>query len=1750
MAHNKINQGHRSLGADEGRGRAPRRCAKVALVALLLAFVFSRNALAQVEFVSADDMSALTAPIRDGLPSAGIIPVNIHSHPAIAVAAKRVEEIFRRVVEPGEFPGKLLVLFGDDYTGNARTIRNPEKQGDTVFIINLGELYGSHSDAEVAATICHEIEHHFSQIQTRVDALANSQNREDRIRASLLKRTIETEVDLRARQRLGRAGYPVEAMESLWQRERKYEKGEFSVSHTAQSSRVHALQGAAVIDSRMRGARYKVREYGNSTVLVDDIKRNLFNTPEFEAGQRRKIAEILKTKINPAQKYYDQIAAGKFAGVANTKFGLFALEIAKTLGQIEALGHTFLTDSERIDLEIKVHHKMEKWFREALDRHLRTHKPTSKQMSQIAALNSRYRELMWVEKIEASPLIQHFEDKKKWQARLQQLSNIPLTDPLEQLRNKEEVTNILRHLKEAEEREPLFKKVFNEDAIALAKQYQDFSRNEQEKADSDIVAGTVLSKRYSAFDQEQSRMLDQRKLVGALERDASLDTLRGFMWGIDSRFKEDKFGDAIVRPKDIDEALTLLQNYFDGCSRNLQENPGPKARRKLLERTVYVSLNTFNGRLKPLLSPLLKSPQHRAPTVNALRGLVSSLVDTAGSIEELSELFQSVRTDMEPIRGWGGSWQRTEVVHQGGFVWTPELAREILDPELTNRFFLKTQSELQRAMRAGNSDGVETISRVLAQIGNAFSQPGGRRAFIPEPWYKLESDIRNYAESELQSILKRPPSPLEAKHYAVARYPGIFELTVSADRPSGTAIVETLIKIQKQAIDPSRLTGQVPLADLAAKILRRDKVDHLVAELLPSLRPTDKSYNKTHDYDSLRPSQQFGERTVPLLISAFNTNPQTASSSVLKALDPVNADSRVRSFDWQQYWQFLGEVLKVEANRTLGTNPSRENVKAAASRIFAATRPWRLQWGLKDEHPNPFRDWQANLTHRGPEEGAERLLGFMDALAEADKAGMAAGIRQSFRVYDREKELSGRVDLKALVQSISDLQESGNARPEELLELVQRYTDVAGPKSDADAVILGIIKTVPRHSELAKRLLDPSLVERCYFDATKIEVSKWQLEERFGIEGLHQQLKARTSPVEKVGRREIVGSVRRYLDHQMENHSAAKNEVLNWAEERLLTNEEETAFLEERAMGKKNWYLSDRLILIDAPQLLNASLNNNVDRWELMRYLIGDTQDVPAFVSRGYSQEENQQLLEESRKHFQRAGPYERAYLLQPLLDTHNGMLSSPGTRELVISRILGPHAANNVARTVIESYIRHAPSSDGQYLLAYVLGGLTGKPKDAIPSLADVFQAAGPFGVKVAQALRASGALPPNQRQQLDKFFDSALPPTRPEIFEQLKEIFGDKLESIDSVRQVVGSGSVNYVVLVDIRHPQTGETVPVALRVGRATTEGQVFSENEIWEKVLKELSTSTNPQLRRFAIVGEEIRREVMQTLGPDGDELDQRVERASLKEAAKAYRYAIPGSNGWVVDTAEVDGRIQGIIPEHFQKRVSAFHFVDNVKIADIPDPALRDFVNHSMLTAELRAIDGGVFDPEGHPGNWLVDLKNKRIVRIDLAKLVRFDKQEIADAKALLTKMLNPYFNKSEVSDLAKSLLGAFDWSPMKHGPPSVTDIEGELRRLLKHRDLPAWEDPLERIFFIRQAMEDKYGDGKILRLSRPLLATVASLARTRILSERMVPGSYQTRLLEWLDAPIKSIRRRVIVKKVMGLPADYCRRMIRMLTGK
>jgi hypothetical protein len=1719
------------------------RTRRIQIFILAAALFLADVCLAEIDFVSADEIHRLPAEVTQLLLDSEELLVNVNSNPALRVAANRTLEIFKKLVKPGDFNGPVHLYFTDDYRPNAQTTLTEIKGYGTAVGISLGLFKMADRDAEVAAALSHELEHHFSQLQKRVDALEATGNWDKRAEARLLRRTVEIEVDLRSRYRLAEAGFPIDATATLSRKLRKLVGDAISPTHAIQSARVHAISAAAIVDSRFRGLQFTETKEGKSTALVDDFQRDYLQNNTLIKLQREKIRRLLDSTQNPATKYFKAIESGTYTGQGNTISGFFDLEVSRIMAKVEALGHTFLTNAERLKIETEANEIIEKRFQEALDTFLANAQPTHDQLNHVASLFHLHRKFHSVPDVSALGLLKYYREREELATRQRRLSWKWTLDPIKKMRREDELRQIQSKLAELDESYQILIMAFSSKAHALAESYESLPPQAKDAAFEAIGEGSVLYQKYGANDRERNARLKKAALT-IETTPQSLKSARDLMWQIGERFTErgvHRFEkQKTVRPEELDEALRLLKTFTNAVETSLNNKAAKPVVQPVIEN-LGIAFGTYSGTLKPVVAALLRSPKHYPVIVDTLRNSFAEIVRHAKDASEIAPLFHSVRNDVIPVEGWNAPWTRSPFGYQDGFVLTPKLAHDILNEEFKLQISEKLKAILQAAISSKDAKEIDRISRILSQIHNAvgdFTAAG--------PWSQIQDSIRNYATGELLELFPGA-SDKQLESLVFARFPALYSVTPISERPSKENVINDLASLWQASPDSvAKATGIFPIADLVTNVPPTPSNISNIQTLLPAIRFT----SDTETMDELRRSEHFFTHVLPVLEAVMEQSPEAASRSILEALDPAVSDARVAKSDHSRRDQLLQRALIVETKLT--DHPTRQDVERATSAVLNIVRTWGLN-SDSFEAPNTngsFIAWQRHVLSGESGATPERVLGFLDAVSKAKSKGIYNGIRAEFAKSDAERALNARIDENDLRKTIEWLQKQNLASPSQMTEMLRQYTDMYSPQPAVDRLLLKLFESVEPGSDAARKLLDPSWIARSLFDSTRKKISQWQLNERFRITEQNNKLKSRDLPLSKTDLRGLVGSVRRYIDKQFKKAGAGKNAVLQWSEEQLLTNAEETRFLQERAVDDSNWYQSDRLYLVDAPQILDMEMQSNSDRWDLLQYYIGDTDTFPQFVREKRNPQRYKELAESARDLVWASTPLERAYLFQPLLDPHSGLLSTGDGKEMLFNRILGAHAKNEVARTVLESYLVHAPPEDGPYLLGYAFGSLVEKEPGAIPELGDIFRAGGPFGAKVAQALRAASILPADKNKELDGFFDKALPPTRQEIYDDLKQIYGDDMESIENVRHVVGSGSINYVVLVDVRFAHSTESTPIALRITRSNTRALVKKENEIWEKVLKELSLSRNKAVRRFALVAEELRQEVMHSLGEDGDELNQKVERENLELARKSYQRELPGMPGWKVEVTRVDPLAQKQIPEKFQKSASAFQFVNHVPVAEIGDPKLRADIARAILDSELLAIDSGVFDPEGHPGNWLVDIQNKRLVRLDMAKLVKVKPAETQQFKQALRSVLHIYWNSKNVDEAARELYEILDWESPGVSKPTPQKFRSALAKALASSELPAWDQPLERLLFLRKKLGERFDGDGVLGFQRSVRPILAALARTRIQGEHLEAKQYVRRLAEWVDVSEEDLRREYATKKMWDMPRMLCAEAWRMLRGK
>ena len=753
---------------------------------------------------------------------------------------------------------------------------------------------------------------------------------------------------------------------------------------------------------------------------------------------------------------------------------------------------------------------------------------------------------------------------------------------------------------------------------------------------------------------------------------------------------------------------------------------------------------------------------------------------------------------------------------------------------------------------------------------------------------------------------------------------------------------------------------------------------------------------------------------------------------------------------------------------------------------------------LHKEVAEQTKDWlPLDLVSR-----IEAAMGFQDAnriRSAIHNKSVEARARAATDAYRRERIL--RTQKTAYLRSDYFIEELKNTDAdriplETLTELFFRMTEQLGTP-ESDRFFHSIWKRSENRPEIRARFRPEAVVKRLHYDDAAKILATWQLDQRFGLDKTKKLTRREGFEFPRNGTlRNDLHRVRDSIEAMTTEGSQLRNDLLIKVEEAYITNEKETAFLDEKRSHVGNWQENARLAAVDLPSVLFRKAKSDEEKLGILKYLIGASDALPELSS---IREENDKKAFRigapyARQHFRQAAPLVRAFVLQPILDEKTGISNKEEIRRLV----LGDHGREPVLVALFDSYLESIAPSEQRALLGYVLGSYNAD-KRGTPPLKAILEAMGPFGIKTGQFLRTTGIVGPELRAELDDFFDRTNPPDRAEIFVRAKEILGSNYKHF-KIRHLIGAASINWAVLADYRNPETGEVTPVILRSLRKAVEGQITNEDGVWQKSLLKLSTHPDLGVRRLARVLEEARGHTMVALSPGGSELDHRAEWAHYEKTKAAYQMPADAETGFRVDVLNPEHGLLGLIDPRFQYSSSILPFVDNIRLKDVADPKLRAALAGQIFRSELRALlDKGAFDPDGHPGNWLVDVKNRRLVRIDYAQFREYSGTDAARVKNLLRLLLLPRLGARESEELADLL-------------PKVLTIEGyapnlkvQVAKIVGASEFPAFHSPAERLYHLRERLEAQFhAEGQTdvhLGFSDVLRSQLGSLSRIAVYRE-------------------------------------------------
>ena|GEM_PF-4049143 len=633
--------------------------------------------------------------------------------------------------------------------------------------------------------------------------------------------------------------------------------------------------------------------------------------------------------------------------------------------------------------------------------------------------------------------------------------------------------------------------------------------------------------------------------------------------------------------------------------------------------------------------------------------------------------------------------------------------------------------------------------------------------------------------------------------------------------------------------------------------------------------------------------------------------------------------------------------------------------------------------------------------------------------------------------------------------------------------------------------------------EVRKYLLDPSVISQLSYDVQKRELAMFQLKEKIklGEDVVHAHGKNHV--------RKVVRDAKQLIDEQFPIKSYTKKLVLDQFERDLSTTYAENKYLAGSRITAQNWHDSNELLMIDVPSLVSSKMLSDFDRFQVVKYLIGVDKKVPTAVKEAIenegkwsseNKEEAKRSFDNFVKRFRTGDPPLRTYVLQNFLGEANSLFEEPEMLQQVHDLILGEHKNDLVYRKLFTVYLDSVPANEQRVILSYIMSSFLDSPDGSKngASIKLVLEAMGPFGIKAGQYLRSSGLVSKKLQGQLDDFYDRALEPTRSYIYRDLQNIFGTGLPGLNKVGALVGSGSLNYGILV---HYDTGGVEKRSVvRVQREESFGQIQNENANWKKAIKKLQEDEDEEVRRLAQVLEESRLSSMQTLGKDGSEMDLSLERQMYPDALKAYATKRPHAvSGFTTEVGTPDFELQKKILDEYGKKVSAYEYIPNTRFIDL-DLETKKKVSAHIVEAEMDALfKKGIFDPDGHPGNWMIDIEGKRLVRIDYAQMTKIDPSKLEVIRSVVGLLFLPGRVNEKADLIAKNISTIFEL-----GEHSV-DFKPILSRVLKDKNFPGFESPHQHLMFIRKELEKHLEAAGVenprVRLTSEVRAVLGSVSR-------------------------------------------------------
>lgn len=1558
----------------------------------------------------------------------GIETVAASEHPEVGPFLSRLAGLAEELLdveEDGDQPVRVALV--DDMTLDVSYAEM--EHGERILTVTLGALKFVENDDELAYLIGHALERGHSDLSERIEELRSSRDMLKKIRAQALERVTDSEADVKSvlRRVIG-AGYNPHAAYDYLDRALAAKGEEWSRGSLGNSARRDAIAIAIAYWVRELGKdpvdRFGDRERSKS--VLGGIKSGYVDADAFEAVRRKRAMKIIRSPGSDAEEGYRK--ALKKNVDSDDVADFYGEDFRKRWAAVLRLTGGLFGDEESVELQLDLHRSLDRAYNRARKAVLpEGFKPRS--ITQALALHHLEERSAFLD----LPELFDARQQLRWQEgelRKTREELAKVEDPEELSEYEDAVKSEEKELEEVKAQYARAKLPFVDDrldekldAIITAPGFYDHFYNSKFGAQLLLSYGIRHRKIDGLIHRRRARMRaladDNRKLL--LERPRHLMSFHSIMKLYMSHGKRDR------------ELAPLLRAYSRTAVRTFSRESDELLRLKLIDYldSTHYFLPQQGVRMWELFSRYWRVEPAAAHKI--FRGFVTRMLGKLKTASEVASFASAL-----------SAYPELGLVRE--LYADPVVARKIIDRQLE---LMETELPAAESHKEvfGLIDGLEGSLRGLSAAGPTEILSRDRLDEVLEtalPFAARRLRYRTFGKTVRRRV----------RTVLVFRSPWLFHDGAKLSEAEREQAGKDLASVAGNKRVGKKLKNAVEFPALAGLLYDRSDHGGFMSYALGVAKIVDFALGR--DLPAWL-------RRLQLRMMRWLRQDHSDRGDVAGVLGQYDGgDDRVSA----SYMRFFTASFRrlLEENAHLGKRAAVED---------ASYRFWK-RWSdamFRPINNESMTRFIAEWTPEDPQERLEFFVAYTDGITRFLKEKEEKGGGPTYYPMDTEWEI--RTDLEGVLEVLKDPSVYEDLDPKLLAEVLERMIFVEKHRSAVFDRLFELVWTKRgEHPAVARVLDDPELVPSLFFQSNKLKAAKRQLERKFDLTRYARE----NPPGPHASVRDVVDEAFVEIEELFPRAGLARTDLVRHVMDVLTTNQAETALLAELIPSMDDWSDIDGIEGVDAPHAAARYIKSHEDRLRLVRYLTGQDDEPPHLKSaKSYATSERfLESLRSARRFFTDADSRVRMYMLQPLLDENEGLLSDEASTDKLHGMILGSYAGEPLLRKLFSTYLGVLQVGERKVVLGMLLAGLADSRENKA-SLRSILEALGPFGIKAGQFLYTSGVIPAEDRAQLESFLDNALRPTRAEVIEELEDVFGEDLGSIEYVGRILGSGSLNFIVEVRMRDPNGGEPRRVGIRILRRSAEGTIQSENAVWERVIALLREDKDSAVRRMASLAEEARSHSYLTLAPGGIELDQEVERKAYPFAREAYRARRSLRTGWKTRAVRPILDLQdGFVPAEHAKRVSIIELIDHSPWRELGPGRLRARLAAQVVRSELKAIfRKGVFDPDGHPGNWLVSLVGRFLVRIDYAQLREISADDAKAFRDMMAALIRARPGAKTADRIMAAMLRVFRF---ENGEPAPDAVRSVVFEAVADADFPPYSEPTERLLFIQDRLERRLRD--------------------------------------------------------------------------